>query len=59
MNPKDRIYLKTLIGICFLALAFHLLILDAKRRLHLRYNIFCKKQKMTIIFKLAMNPKFM
>ncbi len=27
MNPKDKIYLKTLIGICFLALAFHLLIL--------------------------------
>ena len=27
MNPKDRIYLKILIGICFLALAFHLLIL--------------------------------
>lgn len=27
MNPKDKIYPKTLIGICFLALAFHLLIL--------------------------------
>lgn len=27
MIPKDRIYLKTLIGICFLALAFHFLIL--------------------------------